>query len=153
MQFLNKDNIMSDNNETARFLQRLNEQANENYHNNNSYYNMRESQQILEEAQRHNENAIKSVEKGKNLVKKEQILSKQEMQKNITQSSEAVKNIYPYHIKNEIYKRVIDEVFSHLTDEEKNKYTQMFADIYKEKLNDDVLYIEVYTKKRKTSNF
>ena len=130
---------MSDNNETTRFLQRLNEQANENYHNNNSYYNMRESQQTLEDAQRHNENAIKSVERGKNLVRKEQVLS--------------YYNNCCYYIKNEIYKRVVDEVFSHLTEEEKNKYTQMFEDIYKEKLNNDVLYIEVYTKKRKTSNF
>jgi hypothetical protein len=74
-------------------------------------------------------------------------------EKNLTSDSNIISGINPYFIKNKIYSKVLEEVFSKLPTEDKEKFEYLFLEKYKEKIKDETSYIQIYNKQKKTSNY
>lgn len=145
--------MFNNNDETFKLFQRINEENTENNNKMVSENNLASSRETLNIAEGTQETIKSNIKNGLNLLIEENKLREKELQKNISASSESLKNLYPYHVKNEIYKSVLDEILEMLSEEDRQKYINKMTGIYEKKLNDEVFHINIYEKKKKTSNY
>lgn len=145
--------MFNNNDETFKLFQRINEENNEKTNKIISENNLSSSRETLSIAEGTQETIKNNINEGLNLLIEDNKKRQKELQKNISASSESLKNFYPYHVKNEIYKNVLDEVLEMLSEEDRQKYINKMIEIYKNKLGDELFHIDIYEKRKKTSNY
>lgn len=145
--------MFNNNDETFKLFQRINEENNEKNNAIISENNLSTSTETLSIAEGTQETIKNNINEGLNLLIEDNKQREKELQKNISASSESLKNFYPYHVKNEIYKNVLDEVLAMLNEEDRQNYINKMIEIYKNKLGDELFHIDIYEKRKKTSNY
>lgn len=145
--------MFNNNDETFKLFQRINEENNEKTNKIISENNLSSSRETLSIAEGTQETIKNNINEGLNLLIEDTKQRETELKKNISTSSESLKNFYPYHVKNEIYKNVLDEVLEMLSEEDRQKYINKMIEIYKNKLGDELFHIDIYEKRKKTSNY
>lgn len=111
-----------------------------------SYHNLAMS----EETQKSIKDNINNTHK---LLQSEHDLSESTLDNHMNNGMNFANNAYPYHVKNEIYKKTLNDIFAMLSEEQRMKYEMLFNEKYEEKLRDEVSYIQIFNKQKKTSNF
>lgn len=145
--------MFNNNDETFKLFQRINEENNEKTNKIISENNLSSSRETLSIAEGTQETIKNNINEGLNLLIEDTKQRETELKKNISTSSESLKNFYPYHVKNEIYKNVLDEVLEMLSEEDRQKYINKMIEIYKNKIGDELFHIDIYEKRKKTSNY
>lgn len=131
----------------------LGEQANAyaNLHYSNDQ--KRRAEDRLREAENNLAHAQMKKEAEEATLKREKDKLMKLREKNLTSDSNIISGINPYFIKNKIYGKVLEEIFSKLSEKEKEKFEYLFLKKYKEKMKDETSYIQIYNKQKKTSNY
>lgn len=145
--------MFNNDDETFKLFQRINEENNEKNNAIISENNLSTSRKTLSIVEGTQETIKNNINEGLNLLVEDNKQREKDLQKNISASSESLKNFYPYHVKNEIYKNVLDEVLAMLSEEDKQNYINKMIEIYKDKLGDELFHIDIYEKRKKTSNY
>lgn len=145
--------MFNNNDETFKLFQRINEENHEKTNVIISENNLSTSRETLSIAEGTQETIKNNINEGLNLLVENNKQREKELQKNISASSESLKNFYPYHVKNEIYKNVLDEVLAMLSEEDRQNYINKMIEIYKNKIGDELFHIDIYEKRKKTSNY
>ncbi|WP_201519916.1 hypothetical protein [Klebsiella pneumoniae] len=140
-------------NDFLRNQVKLGEQANAYADLNYSNDQKRRAEDRLRESENNLAHAQRSKEAEEATLKREKDKSIKTREKNLTSDSNIISGINPYFIKNKIYSKVLEEVFSKLPTEDKEKFEYLFLEKYKEKIKDETSYIQIYNKQKKTSNY
>lgn len=141
------------NEEFLRNQQRVNEQTVRQGEQLKSEYALHEANNILNMNQTTNTSIKNTIQTTMRVIESEQNLKEKALNEHMTKAMGFSNTAYPYHIKNEIYKKTLEDVLQLLPEEDRKKYLQLFQEKYKEKMKDDVSYIQIYNKEKKTSNF
>ncbi|EOZ7547217.1 hypothetical protein [Enterobacter hormaechei] len=140
-------------NDFLRNQVKLGEQANAYADLNYSNDQKRRAEDRLRESENNLAHAQRSKEAEEATLKREKDKLIKTREKNLTSDSNIISGINPYFIKNKIYSKVLEEVFSKLPTEDKEKFECLFLEKYKEKIKDETSYIQIYNKQKKTSNY
>ena len=140
-------------NDFLRNQVKLGEQANAYADLNYSNDQKRRAEDRLRESENNLAHAQRSKEAEEATLKREKDKLIKTREKNLTSDSNIISGINPYFIKNKIYSKVLEEVFSKLPTEDKEKLEYLFLEKYKEKIKDETSYIQIYNKQKKTSNY
>ena len=140
-------------NDFLRNQVRLGEQANAYADLHYSNDQKRRAKDRLRESEKNLAHAQMKKEAEETTLKREKDKLIKLREKNLTSDSNIVSGINPYFIKNKIYGKVLEEIFSKLSEKDKEKFEYLFLEKYKEKMKDETLYIQIYNKQKKTSNY
>lgn len=89
--------------------------------------------------------------KEKNITKQMQALESNSLQ-HVEKTFDFLSSVYPYYIKSKVYKNVVDNVLSHLSDSEALHYKELFKSIKSDKSKSDIA-LDIFNEKKRTSNF
>lgn len=70
----------------------------------------------------------------------------------IEKTSDLLSSVYPYYIKSEVYKNVVDNVLEQLSDSEASHYREILENIKSDKSKSGIA-LDIFNGKQKTSNF
>lgn len=90
-------------------------------------------------------------DKEKNINQLNRTLENNSIQ-HIEKTSGFLSSVYPYYIKSKVYKNVVDNVLSHLSDSEALHYKELFKSIKSDKSKSDIA-LDIFNEKKRTSNF
>lgn len=90
-------------------------------------------------------------DKEKNINQLNRTLENNSIQ-HIEKTSGFLSSVYPYCIKSKVYKNVVDNVLSHLSDSEALHYKELFKSIKSDKSKSDIA-LDIFNEKKRTSNF
>lgn len=141
------------NEEFLRNQQRINEQTVRQGEQIKSEHALHEANNILDMNQTTNTSIKNTIQKTMSVIESEQNLKEKALTEHMQKGMVFSNTAYPYHIKNEIYKKTLEAVLALLPEEDRKKYHMLFQEKYEERIKDNVSYIQIYNKEKKTSNF
>lgn len=141
------------NDEFLHNQQRMNEQTIKQGEQARSEHALTQARHNLDISQTTNNSIKQTIEKTFDLLTSEKKLKEKTLHEHMEKGMTFLNTAYPYHIKNEIYKKTLSDILELLPEKERIKYQNLFAKKYEEKMKDNVSYIQIYNKEKKTSNF